>query len=151
MYTTNEKNFATLIHLSTLTQYCIPFGNYIFPILIWSAKKDDSEFVDYNGKQVLNFQLSILLYSLVLLAVCIPLTLYTILKDMPLDNFECDRYFIREHFLHGNMPVIALIGIIAGGLFIILKFIEILIIINAAVKAMNGERYRYPLSIPFFK
>ena len=44
--TTSEKNVATITHLSTLTQYFIPFGNYIFPILIWSSKKNESEFVD---------------------------------------------------------------------------------------------------------
>ena len=55
MTTTNNKNIATVLHLSALTQYIIPFGNYIFPIVIWSSKKDESEFVDFSGKQVLNF------------------------------------------------------------------------------------------------
>ena len=54
METTTEKNTATFTHLSSLTQYFIPFGNYIFPILIWSSQKGKSEFVDHNGKQVLN-------------------------------------------------------------------------------------------------
>ena len=55
MTTNNEKNIATFLHLSALTQYIIPFGNYIFPIIIWSSKKNDSQFVEANGKNVLNF------------------------------------------------------------------------------------------------
>lgn len=151
MYTTSEKNLATLIHLSSLTQYCIPFGNYIFPIVIWSSKKEESEFIDYHGKQVLNFQLSILLYSLVLLAISIPLTIYAVLKEIPVENYEYSKHFFKAHLFHGNIPLLGIIGIITGVLFIIVKCIEILIIINAAVKAINGEHYRYPLSIPFFK
>lgn len=68
---TSERNTATFIHLSTLTQYFIPFGNYIFPIIIWSAKKSESEFVDISGKNVLNFQLSMLLYSLLAMIIFI--------------------------------------------------------------------------------
>ena len=66
MTTANDKNIATVLQLSALSQYIIPFGNYILPIIIWSSKKNESEFVDFNGKQVLNFQLSIFLYSVIL-------------------------------------------------------------------------------------
>ena len=59
MEATNNKNTATLIHLSALSQYIFPFGNFIFPILIWSAVKDKSEYLNEQGKQVINFQLSL--------------------------------------------------------------------------------------------
>ena len=61
METKNEKTIAALTHLSALSQYFIPFGNFIFPIIIWSSKKDKSEFIDSNGKNVINFHLSLLL------------------------------------------------------------------------------------------
>ena len=77
METTSNKNLAAFTHLSTLTQYCIPFGNYIFPILIWSSNKSKSEFIDYNGKQVINFQLSMFLYSLILAVIAIPILIIT--------------------------------------------------------------------------
>jgi len=73
MTTSNDKSISTVLHLSTMTQYFFPFGNYIFPILIWSFNKDKSEFVDYNGKQALNFQLSMLISSLVLAFIAIPI------------------------------------------------------------------------------
>jgi uncharacterized Tic20 family protein len=79
MKTTTEKNSATFTHLSALTQYFIPFGNFIFPILFWTSKKDESEFVDYSGKQILNFQLSLLLYTIGLALIAIPVFILTIL------------------------------------------------------------------------
>jgi uncharacterized Tic20 family protein len=63
METTIEKNTATFTHLSALTQYFILLEIY-FSNTILEFKS--SEFVDHHGKQVLNFQLSLLLYSLVL-------------------------------------------------------------------------------------
>jgi uncharacterized Tic20 family protein len=52
METTIEKKPQHL-HLSALTQYFIPFGNYIF--LYLEFKRKLSEFVDHHGKQVLIF------------------------------------------------------------------------------------------------
>ena len=65
-----------MTHLSSFAQYFFPLGNFIAPIIIWSAKKNDSEFVDFNGKQILNFQLSIFAYSLILIAISLPLMIY---------------------------------------------------------------------------
>jgi uncharacterized Tic20 family protein len=52
--TTTEKNSATFTHLSALTQYFIPFGILFFQYY-FGLQKDESEFVDYSGKQILNF------------------------------------------------------------------------------------------------
>lgn len=87
METSSEKNIATFTHLSTLSQYIIPFGNYIFPILIWTSKKDQSEFVDHHGKQAINFQLSILIYSLVMAAIALPILIFTVFNNMTFDEF----------------------------------------------------------------
>ena len=59
--TKHEKNYASLLQLSAFTKFIIPFGNYIVPFILWSTKKKESSFIDYNGKQILNFQLSILM------------------------------------------------------------------------------------------
>ncbi|MDT8400196.1 MAG: DUF4870 domain-containing protein [Bacteroidales bacterium] len=65
----SERNWAMFCHLSTFSSLLIPFGGIIGPIICWSAKRNESEFVDRNGKSALNFQLSMLLYTLL----CIPL------------------------------------------------------------------------------
>lgn len=151
MTTTNDKNIATVLHLSTLTQYIIPFGNYIFPIVIWSSKKGESEFIDYNGKQVLNFQLSIFIYSVALILIAIPIFIYTFFQNIPMDTCFEDDNFVINHLNMEHFTGVTLIGIIAVFLFVFLKVVEFVLIIHAAVKASNGEEYKYPLSIPFFK
>lgn len=151
MTTNNEKNMATFLHLSALTQYIIPFGNYIFPIVIWSSKKNESEFVDYNGKQVLNFQLSIFVYTVVLCLIAIPIFIYSIVKNVPEGDINIDRNFVIDNLSMGNLTGISILGIIAVLLFCFIKVIEFVLIIYGAVKTANGEFYKYPLSIPFFK
>jgi uncharacterized Tic20 family protein len=53
---------------------------------ILEFKKESSEFVDHHGKQVLNFQLSLLLYSLVLVLIAVPTFLITLLIMFPLSG-----------------------------------------------------------------
>ncbi len=65
----SERNWAMFCHLSTFASLIIPFGGIIGPLICWSAKRNESAFVDHNGKSALNFQLSILLYTVI----CIPL------------------------------------------------------------------------------
>ena len=151
MTTTNDRNLATVLHLSTLTQYIIPFGNYIFPIVIWSSKKGESEFIDYNGKQVLNFQLSIFIYSVTLCLIAIPIFIYTLFQNVPFDTCFHDHDFFINHLNIHHINGVVIIGIVAVLLFVFLKVVEFVLIIHAAVKASNGEDYKYPLSIPFFK
>jgi uncharacterized protein len=59
-----ETLLAMWCHLGTIAGFVIPFGNIIAPLAIWLAKKDDYPLVDDQGKESLNFQLSVLLYSL---------------------------------------------------------------------------------------
>ncbi len=148
--TTNEKNTATIMHLSTLSQYFIPFGNYFFPILIWAFKKDKSDFVDYNGKQTLNFQLSMLLYSLILLLISVPVLLYTIFKNISFSNFDGSDLIIRE-MSTANISGIVIVAVVAILLFCFLKVMEFFLVIYAAVKSSNGQKYQYPLSINFLR
>lgn len=151
MSTSNEKMTATLINLSTLTQYIIPFGNFIFPIVIWSSKKDSSEYINHSGKQTINFQLSIFLYTLTLGLIAIPIFIYTVFKNIPFKNFNSNHDFLIENFSSANITGIVVLGIVAVLLFCFLKIIEFILIIYAAVKTSNGENYRYPMCIPFIK
>jgi len=151
MTTTNEKSIATFLHLSVLIQYFIPLGNYIFPIVIWSAKKNESEFIDANGKNVLNFQLSLFLYSVVLCLIAIPIIIYSIFKNVPLQDIHFNHDFVFHHLSAGNITGLTILAIVAVLLFCFLKVIEFILTIYAAVKASNGEAYKYPLSITFFK
>ncbi len=64
----NDRMWAMLCHLGTLATF-FPFANVILPLLIWSMKKEDSPFINDQGKEALNFQITIMIGY----AICIPL------------------------------------------------------------------------------
>ncbi len=67
----SERNWAMLCHLSAFAGYFFPFGGIIGPLICWLSKRDESSWVNINGKASLNFQLSILLYMILATPLCI--------------------------------------------------------------------------------
>jgi uncharacterized protein len=57
--------FAMWCHLGTFAGVFIPFGNFLAPLIIWLSKKDEDPLVDDQGKESLNFQISVLLYAVI--------------------------------------------------------------------------------------
>ncbi len=107
--TKDERMWAMLCHLLALAGYIIPFGNVIGPLVVWLIKKEESEFVNDQGKEAVNFQISMTIYIII------------------------------SAFL-----AIILIGI---PLLIGLAIFDLIMIIVAAIKANDGVKYRYPLTI----
>ena len=151
MKTTTEKNRATFTHLSALTQYFIPFGNFIFPILFWTSKKEESTFVDYSGKQILNFQLRLLLYSIGLALITIPVFILILFNNVPVNTIIYDDSFVIDNFIFGDNLGLITLGLTTVFIFICLKAAEFFLIIYASIKTSNGEEYKYPITIPFIK
>jgi len=151
MEKTSEKNTAAFTHLSTLSQYIIPFGNYIFPLIIWTNYRDRSEFADHHGKQALNFQLSLLLYTLILALIAIPIFISVILQNIPIEAVFNDRDFVIRNIDFQSHIGMLSVGNTAVVLFGLLKFVEFFLVIYASIKASNGELYKYPITIPFIK
>ena len=151
MKTTNENNTATFIHLSSLSQYFFPLGSFIFPLLIWNTKKHESEFIDYNGKQVLNFQLSFFLYSLILVMIAIPIIIFSVFNNIAFSSMINEQEFILNQFKYENNMGSIIFVILILLIFIGLKVAEFFLIILASVKASKGEYYKYPLTISFIK
>ena len=69
-YTQSERDWAMFCHLSTFAGYFFPFGGIIGPLICWVSRKDQSEWVNMNGKSALNFQISMLLYTVLLIPLC---------------------------------------------------------------------------------
>lgn len=107
----SERNWAMLCHLSAFAGFFFPFGGIIGPLICWLSRKDESAWVDENGKASMNFQLSILLY----VVLTIPLL-----------------------FILIGIPIMMFLGAL-----------KIVCIIIASVKSAKGEKFKYPLSIPF--
>lgn len=151
MKTSNERSIASITHLSTLSQYIIPFGNYIFPLLLWTTNKDKSDFLNHHGKQTLNFQLSMLLYSLVFIIIAIPTFLIWLFKII--HQFELENQSVEFHniFTTQNITGMVIVGLVAAIIFIALKLAEFFLVIYAGFKAADGEYYNYPLTINFIK
>ena len=151
MLTDSEKKWAAFTHLSALSQYCLPLGNFILPIVIWSSKKEQSDYVNQNGKQSLNFQLSILLYSLILGFIFIPIFISIFLDYYTFNELIHYRHFIVKDINIGENGSLISIGMIAVLILICIKITEFFLIIQASVKTANGEQYKYPLTIKFLK
>ena len=53
-----ERIWGLLVHL-------LAFFGFIAPLIIWLIQRDESSFIDDQGKESLNFQISILIYLVV--------------------------------------------------------------------------------------
>lgn len=62
---TDENMWAMFCHLSAFAGYLIPFGNIIGPLVIWLIKRDEYPMVNDQGKEALNFQISLTIYVLI--------------------------------------------------------------------------------------
>jgi uncharacterized Tic20 family protein len=83
--------------------------------------------------------------------IAIPIFIITIFSNVPLNAIMNDHDFVMNHFSIENITGIVIVAIIAILIFFGLKVAEFFLIIYASVKASNGEKYKYPLTIPFIK
>ncbi len=153
----HEKNLSALTHAATFSKFFIPFGNFIVPLILWTANKNDYKFVDYNGKQVLNFQISLLLYSIVLGIITIPFIVAFLPNLFEFGNFSfgnLNKYnsfnfnFDKNDFKFGSWLIpVGIAGLLQGALFIV----NIVYTILAVIKTNDGQKFAYPLTIKFIK
>lgn len=143
MNTKKDHNNAFLIHISAMAGYFFPLGGVIAPLIFWQVKKDESPFLDEQGKEAVNFNLSFLLYSFILGLTFIPFFIKWFF------NIFSNVDQIHDNF-HFDFP--SMFGFIGGiSLIGILGLIRFALIILASVKVNSGEHFKYPLSIKFIK
>lgn len=65
-----ERTWAMLCHLSAFAGFFFPFGGTLGPLICWLSKRDESGWVYVNGRNALNFQLSMLLYIVLAVPLC---------------------------------------------------------------------------------
>ena len=109
----DARNWGMICHLSALFGCVIPFGNVLAPLIVWSIKKGDHPFIDDQGMEALNFQLTV--------ALCL---------------------------IASSVLIVVVIGLLLIPVIIIYTLIMIIV---ASIKANEGEYYRYPVTIRFFK
>jgi uncharacterized Tic20 family protein len=68
----NVRTWTVAAHLSALAGFVIPAAGHILgPLIIWLAKRGDSPKIDAHGKESLNFQISMLIYSIISGILCL--------------------------------------------------------------------------------
>ena len=60
-----DNQLIVLTHLSQLSSFVIGFGSLIVPLILWASNKNDVHEMDEQGKQILNFQLSMIIYAII--------------------------------------------------------------------------------------
>ena len=141
MTTQNEKTTAALLHVSAFAKYLIPYAGIVVPLIIWQTKKHQSEYVDANGKSVINFHLSILVYSIVLAIILGIFFLNSIIQVVQIESAGGEVFPVE-------LISTVIIGAIVLGAWTITEFI---LIILGSVKANEGTVYKYPFTINFIK
>jgi len=110
----DARMWAMICHLVGLAGVVIPFvGNIVAPLVVWQIKKDDYPFVDEQGKEAVNFQISMTIYGLISAVL----------------TFICVGFFLLAAVV----------------------IVDLIFLLVAAVKANDGQHYRYPLTIRFIK
>jgi uncharacterized Tic20 family protein len=144
----NDKSWAMLCHLSSLSWFLfallgipIPFVEIIIPLIIWSVKREESEFIDFHGQESLNFHISWTLYRLVLFLIGIAI-FFAIANTFLASVDNPDSTAIAK---------VIMIALIYFTIFITLSSIGTIFVIIASVKANQGNYYRYPLTIRFLR
>lgn len=148
--TTQHRNLAIFIELSVFSKYFFPLGNFIAPIVLWTLNKDRSSFIDHHGKQALNFQLSLMLYNIILIFFGIAFFLWNLDYTWDFFRLNFDNSFLfweNFHFIQDNVSFIVAFGTLFLGLWVF----EIVCVVSAAQKARDLAFYKFPLTINFFK
>ena len=155
--TKHERNLSAAIHGATFGRFLFPMGQFLFPLVLWLSNRQQSEYLDYHGKQVLNFQLSMFLYSLVLGLGSIPFLLGAF-PDLLDGNFSPWPSLFTGHGVHLNFDLdsatfpFSLWPLGIGGLLAVgIHLINLTYSILGTLKANAGERFRYPLTLKFIR
>ena len=146
MLTQREKNTAFLTHLSSFVSFVFPLGSILGPLVMWSVNKERSAYVDENGVEAVNFNISYVLYITILGMIMFPFAFGSFFNHLRhVDDFD--------HFsLHLDWGFDNLFGFLSiGSIIAVLSFIKFVLVIVAAIKASRGEVYKYPLTIKFIK
>jgi uncharacterized Tic20 family protein len=77
----SARSWCIGLHLSGLSGLILSFAlaHIVVPLVIWLVKRADSPEIDSTGKEVLNFQITYTIYSLIAGALCFVLIGFLIL------------------------------------------------------------------------
>jgi len=118
----------------------LPFFNILGPLIIWLWKRSNSPWVDLQGRESLNFQLSLVIYSLIIIFISLLLVILTCVINLIISHSD-------HHVDVDN--VFGMLSSILFGLIFMIAILQAILVPFAALKAYKGKYYRYPLTIRF--
>lgn len=144
----NAHTNAVFVHLSGFIKFAFPLLFIIAPILIWTRNKENS-FIDHHGRQAINFHMSMMIYSIILVVLCVVLIVFfftdliTFIELIDKQTDSINSYIIWTPWM---------IWLLVLTIFMTVKFFfEIVVMLIATIRASDGKTYRYPLTISFLK
>jgi hypothetical protein len=65
--TSDAKNWAMFCHLAGFLGFGMPIvGHVVGPLIIWLLKREEHPFIDHQGKEAINFQISMVIYGAII-------------------------------------------------------------------------------------
>lgn len=61
----NARQWAMFCHCSAFFGLIFPFGNLLGPLIVWQLKRESDPFIDAQGKEALNFQITVAIAAMV--------------------------------------------------------------------------------------
>ena len=81
------RTWNVLCHATALAGFFAPWAGHILgPLIVWLAKRSDSPEIDENGKESLNFQISMLIYNVIAGVLCLVLIGFILLAILHILN-----------------------------------------------------------------
>lgn len=114
------RKWAMLCHLGGLLGLFVPVmpANVVIPFIVWHAKRNEHPYIDVQGREAVNFQVSMAILWFAAVAVIFLLKFIVIGKLL--------------FWMPGLIVIAQLGGTVVG-----------------AIRAYDGERFRYPLILRF--
>ncbi len=66
---TNNYDYALVLHLTQFCSWLFPFLGLVVPLILWQSKKEDP-YINEQGKVVMNWVFSSLIYAVISLLLC---------------------------------------------------------------------------------
>lgn len=128
-----ERSHAAAMwcHLAAFAEILIfiPFANIIGPLVVWLSMREKDPEVDQNGKEAVNFQITMTGAVMAIWFVSFILSMMSLALPKSMAWL---------------MLVVAVIETIA---YLAAVVVWLTFVITATIRAANGQPYRYPLSL----
>ena len=82
----DDRTWALVAHLSAFAGHVFPFAHIIAPLVVWLMKRETSAFVDQEGKEAVNAQITFTIYAFVCGVLCFVLIGFPLLLALYVAN-----------------------------------------------------------------